>query len=407
MEVKIIKGLNQIGGCITEIKCNNTRIIIDFGDELEENKETFELEGLTYGIPMFNAVFITHSHGDHIGLIDKILDDIPIFVEEKSLEIHNLTCDFCGKERIKRKINTFNISKSTEESIAIYKNKDLKVTPYIVDHSSYNSCMYLIESGEEKILHTGDFRNHGRKKYLFDKVLEKIGEVDLLITEGTALTRSKEKYMDELTLERKAKEIMDKYNQVFIMQSSTNIDRTVSFLKASLKSNKKFVLDLFSYYLNKSIDFNIRVDYKNVFVWKPYQYKNRPKWFKDKYLDIETSSYIFPDFSMEMKDSMLTDIKMLYKKGLLKNACLIYSMWDGYIKKEDKLQSFIEELKDMNIDFMILHTSGHADLEAMKKLNKYVNPNKTIIIHTTNGDEGINIFHNVQKIQEEVYYPVK
>ena len=125
MEVKIMKGLNQIGGCITEIKCNNTRIIIDFGDELEENKETFELEGLTYGTPMFNAVFITHSHGDHIGLIDKILDDIPIFVEEKSLEIHNLTCDFCGKEKVKRNINTFHLSKLVEESIPIYKNKDL------------------------------------------------------------------------------------------------------------------------------------------------------------------------------------------------------------------------------------------------------------------------------------------
>lgn len=407
MEVKIIKGLNQIGGCITEIKCDNTRIIIDFGDELEDNKETFELDGLTYGTPQYDAVFVTHSHSDHIGLIDKILENIPIFVEEKSLEIHNLTCDFCGKKRIKRNISTFNLSPSIEESTPIYENKNLKVTPYIIDHSSYNSCMYLIEADKEKILHTGDFRNHGRKKYLFDKALTKIGKVDLLITEGTTLTRSKEKFMNEATLELRAKEIMDNYNQVFIMQSSTNIDRTVSFLKASLKSNKKFVLDLFSYYLNKSIDFNIHVDYKNVFVWKPYKYNNKPKWFKDKYLNIETSPHIFSSFSMEAKESMLPDIKMLYKKGLLKKACLIYSMWDGYIKKEDKLQTLLKELKYMDIDFIELHTSGHADLEAMKKLNKYVEPNKTIIIHTTNRSEGINIFNNVQKIDEGVYYPVK
>jgi len=406
MNVMIIKGINQIGGCITEIKCKNTRIIIDFGDELENTNETFELEGLTYGTPKYNAVFITHSHGDHIGLIDKILESIPVFVEEKSLEIHNLTCDFCGKERINRNINVFKLPKNIEDTKPIYENKDLKVTPYIVDHSSYNSCMYLVEGDKEKILHTGDFRNHGRKEYLFDETLKNIGKVDLLITEGTTLTRSKEKYMDELELETKAKEIMNNYNQVFIMQSSTNIDRTVSFLKASVKSNKKFVLDLFSYYLNKSVDFKIKVDYKKIFVWKPYKYKSKPDWFKYKYLDIETSSNIFPNFTMEVKESMLPDIKMLYKKGVLKNACLVYSMWDGYIKKEEKLQKFIEELNDMNIEFIALHTSGHADLNAMKKLNEYVSPNKTIIIHTENAKEGIDIFNNVQEISKNIYYQV-
>ena len=34
MEVIIHKGTNQIGGCITEIRTNKTRIIIDFGEDL-------------------------------------------------------------------------------------------------------------------------------------------------------------------------------------------------------------------------------------------------------------------------------------------------------------------------------------------------------------------------------------
>ena len=49
MEVKIIKGTNQIGGCITEIMSNYTKILIDFGNDLEDVKESFELEGLTFG----------------------------------------------------------------------------------------------------------------------------------------------------------------------------------------------------------------------------------------------------------------------------------------------------------------------------------------------------------------------
>lgn len=400
MKVRIIKGTNQIGGCITEIECNKTKIIIDFGEELDDSKENFELEGLTRGKSIYDAVFVTHSHGDHIGLIDKINDDIPVYVEEKSLDIHNLTCDFCGKERINRKINTFKLSKNLKEPNVIYNNGDIKVTPYIIDHSSYNSCMYLIECNNKKILHTGDFRNHGRKKYVFDKIIKQIGKVDLLITEGTTLTRSKENYMTENELESRALNIINNYDQVFIMQSSTNIDRTVTFLKASLKSNKKFVLDLFSYYINDIVNFNVNVDYKKIFVWKPYKYKNKPNWFKDKYLDINTSSKIFPYFVMEIKESMLIDIKMLYNKGVLKKACLIYSMWNGYIQKEEKLKQFINELKMMNIDFIELHTSGHADLNAMKKLNEAVNPKYTIIIHTEKNEEGKNIFNNVINIKD-------
>ena len=395
MNVRIIKGTNQIGGSITEINCNNTKIIIDFGEDLDDINKKFELDGLTKGKSKYDAVFITHSHGDHIGLINRINEDIPIYVEEKTLQIHNLSCDFCGNEKVDRKINTFKL-----DNKPIFENNDLKITPYITDHSSYNSCMYLIQGEGKRILHTGDFRGHGRKNFVFDKIISKIGKIDLLITEGTTLTRSNDKFMTEAELEKKSLEIIKKYDQVFILQSSTNIDRTVSFLRASLQNNKKFVLDLFSYYLNKTIDFNINVDYKKVFVWKPFKYKYKLDSFKDKYLNIETSSNIFPNFTMEVKDSMLIDIKMLYNKGALKNCCLIYSMWNGYIEKENKINKFISEIKKMNIDVLKLHTSGHADTYAMKKLNEKVNPDKTIIIHTENAEEGNKIFNNVVLLKD-------
>ena len=121
--------------------------------------------------------------------------------------------------------------KKNEENRIIFENKDIKVSVYIGDHSSYNSVMYLIEGGGKRILHTGDFRNHGRRSEAFKISLNKIGKVDLLITEGTTLTRKKDKYMTEKELEKKALNIMNKYDQVLILQSSTNIDRTVSFGK--------------------------------------------------------------------------------------------------------------------------------------------------------------------------------
>ena len=393
MEIRIIKGTNQIGGCITEITSKTTKILIDFGTDLEDDKESFELDGLTYGKSKYDAVFITHSHIDHIGLINKINKDIPIYVEEISLKIYSTTCDFCMEDNLSRKINTFKI-------YDVIKIKDIKVTPYRVDHSSYNSCMYMIECENKKILHTGDFRLHGRKKDETLNNLKKIGKVDLLITEGTSLSRDVLEYETEEELEKEALNYMKKYDQVFIMHSSANIDRTISFIKAALKTGKNYILDLFTYSLNKVINLNIKVDYKRIFVWIPLRYSFKDEDFKNKYMNFDNSPCFGKRYAMNIKSSMLDDIKKLKEKGLITNACLIYSMWPGYIEKEEKLRKFISEIKAMGIEFKMLHTSGHADINSMKKINEITKPDKTIIIHTENREKGKDIFNNVVDISD-------
>ena len=82
-------------------------------------------------------------------------------------------------------------------------------------------------------------------------------------------------------------------------------------------------------------------------------------------------------------------------------------MWDGYIEKESKLNDFINELRSMKIDIIFLHTSGHADKKAFLKLNKIVNPNKTIIIHTEDSKKGYGIFNNVLDINDCEYINVE
>lgn len=393
MKIRIIKGTNQIGGCITEITSKNAKILIDFGNDLEDTKESFELDGLTYNKSKYNAVFITHSHMDHIGLINKINEDIPIYVEECSLKIYNITCDFCGEDKPIRKINTFKIY----DEIQI---NDIKVTPYRVDHSSYNSCMFVIECEDKKILHTGDFRLHGRKKDETLNNLKRIGKVDLLITEGTSLGRNILEYDTEEELEKEALQYMKKYDQVFIMHSSTNIDRTISFIKSALKTGKNYILDLFTYSLNKVVNMNINVDYKRIFVWIPLRYSLKDETFKNKYMDFDNSSFFGKRYVMNVKVSMLEDIKKLKEKGMITNACLIYSMWSGYIEKEEKLRNFIDEIKEIGIEVKELHTSGHVDIISMKKLNEIVNPDKTIIIHTENNERGKNIFNDIVDLND-------
>jgi ribonuclease J len=242
MKIKILKGTNKIGGCITEITSRKAKIIIDFGEDLpnvdvKSKKDNPLIEGLTHGSKGYDAVFITHNHSDHIGLISNVLPEIPIYVEKTSKEIFNVLNAFVG---IKKNHSTVDM---IEERPVIVG--DFKVTPYIVDHSAYNSLMLLIESDGKRILHTGDFRNHGYKGRFIDNILRKIGKVDVVITEGTSFGRNNKKNKTEEELSTEATEIMKKYNQVFILQSGTNIDRITTMYKASQRTNKIFIEDIF------------------------------------------------------------------------------------------------------------------------------------------------------------------
>ena len=73
MIITIHRGINQIGGCITEIaSASGTKILIDLGHNLPDGDDSSEdkydnsanLSALLDGV---KAVFYTHPHGDHVG----------------------------------------------------------------------------------------------------------------------------------------------------------------------------------------------------------------------------------------------------------------------------------------------------------------------------------------------------
>lgn len=401
MKVKILKGTNQIGGCISRISTKNTRIIIDLGEDLiDERINTHvnpNIDGLTIGKASYDAVFITHSHGDHIGLIDFVLDEIPVYVENKSKKIYEMLNDFTKNVKMRETID-FEFGKE----III---GDIKITPYIVDHSSYNSAMFLIEGDNKKIVHTGDFRDNGYKGKILLPTVKKIGKIDCLIIEGTTVGRSNSKNLKESELALIAEKIFSDYNQVFILQSSTNIDRVTSFYKASIKTNKLFIEDLFTANITSCLRGNIPnpIDFKNVYVWSPLKYKYKSDEFIKKYSDplkrYMRSNSVSNDYTMLVKTSMINDVKMLYKKGKITKACLIYSMWSDY-KEKESFKNFLHEVKDLDIDIIDLHTSGHADEDTLKMVHEAFDPKEVVIIHTKNKERASKIFGNIRCIDD-------
>ncbi|MDF9867115.1 ribonuclease J [Bacilli bacterium PM5-3] len=396
LTIKIIKGTKQIGGCITEISSSQASIIIDFGCDLDNSNKT-NIIGLTENKSKYDALIITHAHQDHIGLIDNVLEDIPIYVEKENKKMYRILNDFTNNNS-KRDTIDFVFEKP-------FWIKDMKITAFIVDHSLYNSAMILVECDGKKILHTGDFRNHGYKGKLLFPTLNKIGKVDALIIEGTTISRNNNNFITEQELTKKATKICKKYDQVFILQSSTNLDRLVSFYKACKRSNKNLVLDLFTSVITSELNTTIPnpISFNDVSVWIPLKYRNKSDAFKNKYImpynTYSNSKAVTNEYAMLVKTSMFDDIKLLYSKGLIKNACLIYSMWSGY-KNNKSFKDFLTKVEELNINIENLHTSGHADINTLKEVVSITNADKVVVIHTIENDRSINIFENIVRIND-------
>ena len=388
MRIRILKGTNQIGGVFTEISSKETKIIIDFGDDLDGVKRLENIEGLTIGKPVYDGVFITHNHQDHMGRIDDILDGVPVYMSDLSRKIFETV--FCFSKN-KGKIHRQTINLEEGKTVTI---KDMKITPYIVDHSAYNSFMILIEAEGKRILHTGDFRNHGYKGVLLESTLKKIGKIDLLITEGTTLSREQVKSKTETELVDDIVEKTKRYDQVLMLMSTTNIDRVTTMQRVANRTGKTVIHDIVLSNVLQLVTQKIpnALNSQNVGVYLPGSvYIKRDREEYKKYIEPfqnkigETGKLLHGKFIMNIRVSMLKDIERL-KDKVLDNCCVVYSMWEGY-QEEEIYKKFLDRMKELNIDIYSLHVSGHADYTAFNQVIEITKPNAVIPMHTENKEK--------------------
>ena len=390
MEITIHRGIDQIGGSITEIATDNTRILIDFGQNLPDgdgnvsddfaNQEA--VNKLTKGV---NAVFYTHYHGDHIGLFHLVPDTVEQYIGEVAKKVvlrkhQQLSFIKNRKTQSLQEISAIERMK-TYNSLSKTKVGDITITPFFVSHSAYDAYMFLIETDKTKILHTGDFRGHGYLSKNFLENLEKIilrnKTIDLLITEGTMLSRFNEKVMTENDLKYETIQLMKQYKNIFIMSSSTDMERLASFYSANKEIGKKpFVCDEFQQDIleifsetagKKSSLFDFHKAYS--FSWKGIN----PKLFNW----MKKEGFTMMVRASDKFEKIVTSIKSEIKE---EETLLIYSMWKEYINSKSKHRNtkyynFTKRFPNIKQ----LHTSGHASIKCLVDVCNLVNPTKGII----------------------------
>jgi Predicted hydrolase of the metallo-beta-lactamase superfamily len=384
MNIKIHRGANQIGGNIIEVSTAHTKILLDVGLDLDASKNSAlpEIDGLFNG-KGFDAIFISHYHMDHMGLAYDVCKDIPIFIGRASYNIIKASDNYKGA-------STF-LPKGFLSHKETFVVGDIKVTPFLCDHSAFDSYMLLVEADNERLLYTGDFRSNGRKP--FEWLLNELPKnIDILICEGTTLSREGYVCQTETEIEEKAVELINNADgPIFVLQSSMNIDRIVTMFRAAKRSKRIFLEDLYLAEITSSIGGKIPnpLSFDNVktFVAKGYP-KESPRYkMFNRYGEnrigkeqISQSKYV-----MCIRTSMLAYLKSLSDKSPFQNGVLIYSFWSGY-KEQPEMKLFLEECEKMGLKIQTLHTSGHADGLTIKRLIETVKPRRIEPVHTENAD---------------------
>ncbi len=400
MKITIHRGIDQIGGCITEIATDRTSILIDLGQNLPNGEGVIHdelatrkaVENLTRGV---DAIFYTHYHGDHIGLFHLVPDGVPqymggvamIVTAQKHLRLSLLPQLREENERAVKKVAAMRSFEAKDRIVV----GDITVTPYFVSHSACDAYMFLIEADGKHILHTGDFRGHG---YLskgtlptIEKYILRDGAVDFLITEGTMLSRTGERVATEAELGRQIEDVMRRYKYVFAMCSSTDMERLATFAAANRNMRGRLlvcdeyqrdVLQIFTHTKGKRASL-FRFDEA-----VPFDYT----------LGREMSERGFCMFVRASVGNKFVGWWNFLKQFIdPAQAVLIYSMWGEYVRRDDRHANriylkFFEQFQHREI----LHTSGHASPEFLAEVCRAVNPTLGIIpIHSEDSASYTNL----------------
>ena len=365
MNITIHRGTHQIGGSAIEISTKSTRIVLDFGNELSLDEkyipENLDIEGVTAGVPNCDGIVISHYHIDHLGQLTAALPEIPLYMGALSKEVAMIAAEYQDENLYLRLLgaNTFRGG----EAFII---GDIRIMPLVIDHSAADSYMFVIEAEGKRVLYTGDFRMHGLRHHVLQKLVNTyIGEIDVLITEGTLLSRDADDCTSEVAVLEDISSYIQDGKYIFVMCSSTNIDRIMGIWQ-NMPTDKVLICDA---YQKRILDTVINNVYYESSLYRRH----------DSPLVIDKGTY--PKYYMDHgfvslvrgTENFISKIKEFPKDDVR----IIYSMWTGYIEENLALKELLDTYPSY-----ICHASGHVSKDDLVQFIEMVDSDIVIPVHT-------------------------
>lgn len=415
MRVCIHRGSKQIGGSCVEVESCGQQLLVDFGLPLdaEENNSQYlpKIDGLDGSDPSLLGILISHPHLDHFGLLAHISQKIPVGMGAAARRILKAAAPFLRG-------NWPNPAKGWNyQSGQSFNIGPFCVTPFLVDHSAYDAYALQIESAGKSLFYSGDFRAHGRKATLFERLTANPPQnIDTLLLEGSSLGRitDSQQFPTEKEIENQFVHLFSSTEGLALIHTSgQNIDRIVSIFRASKRTGRKLIIDLYTATILEATGNNNlpQSAWSDVALYVPQAQRVQIK--KNAWFDLlkrHSANRIFIENLQQVSNKSTLLFRPLHRFDLERGECLsgaiyIYSQWEGYWE-----QGAYDMVKDWLVRHSIpkhsIHTSGHASPRVLKKLVSAINPGNVVPIHSFFPEKYPELFPNVEAHNDGEWWEV-
>jgi len=414
MRIRIHRGTKEIGGTCVEIEAHDKRIVLDIGLPLDvdepEDVPLYPIQGFNAGDSSLLGVVISHPHRDHYGLAQRLPPETMFLIghaAERILAAADLFTD-AGL----RLQNVIHLRDRTPITLGPFT-----LTPYLVDHSAYDAYALLVETEGQRLFYSGDFRSHGRKGKLFDRLLsDPPPKIDVLLMEGTTVGRadSDQDFPSESDLELRLVDLFRKAKGMpLVCCSGQNVDRLVTIFRACKRTGRTFIVDMYTAHIlaateNRNVP---QKDWPDVRIFLPSSQKRQiinkgafevAKEYRPYRIFPEQLAAAAPTSVMLFRPSMIRDVD---KADCLAGALLVYSMWPGYLK-DQSARRLLDWLAVRAIPLEECHTSGHASLHDLIRLCDACAPLAVVPIHTDRADLFADHFRRVMRLNDGVWFDI-
>lgn len=383
MKMCIHRGTKEIGGSCVQIEADGESIIIDAGMPLASGAES-PPKPPTIDKGSLRGIIISHPHYDHYGLLPW-MPATPVLIGDAARRILQAAAPFMRQPPL-------NLDGPSLVNLQTTNLGPFQITPYLVDHSAYDSYSLLVEAHGKRLFYSGDLRMHGRKSKLVERLIANPPKpIDVLLLEGTTLGRGiTGSLKPEDVIEDELTEVLRGTAGIALVHvSAQNIDRVVSIFRACLQANRTMIIDLYTAEILAATG-NSRIpqsDWDRIALCIPHKQRLQIK--KAGLFDAlkrHSKHRIFSEsiaknprgYTLIFRELWMRDLE---RANCLDGACLIHSQWDGYLK-EDSFREIDVWRQLHGLPFHQIHTSGHASPDDLRRIVLGLNPKVLVPIHS-------------------------